>query len=60
MQNKANLQDGQMNVKLNMTKDYGNFRLYGRLRNKPKQSQFFFFPVANPANPALYSENTDT
>ena len=24
------------------------------------KKQFYFFYVANPANPALYSENTDT
>jgi len=34
MQNKANFRNGQMNVNLNKIKDYGDFRPYGRRKNK--------------------------
>jgi len=40
MQNKPNFRNSQINVRLNTTKDYGNFRLYGRRKSKPKQTQF--------------------
>jgi len=31
-----------------------------KVSGKLLKKQFYFFYVANPANPALYSENTDT
>ncbi len=35
----------KMNVILNTTKVYGNFRLYGSRKNKPKQTQFLYMSM---------------
>ena len=40
MQNKPNLLDSQMSVSPVLIKDYGNKRLCGASKTKPKQSQF--------------------
>ncbi len=50
MQNKPNLLDAQMNVSKVLTKDYGNFRLYGRRENKPNQTQFLYQYAQNKPN----------
>ena len=40
MQNKPNFLKDQMNVSLNITKDYGNISDWTLGENKPKQTQF--------------------
>jgi len=40
MQNKANLQNAQINITPLLTKEYENIRLYRRDENKPNQTQF--------------------
>ncbi len=60
MQNKPNFLDALMNVTSFYALDYENKYNWTLGENKPNQSQFYFFLVAKQANPALYSENTDT
>jgi len=40
MQNKADFWNARMNVRLKITKDYGNLWIYSRMKNKAKQTQF--------------------
>jgi hypothetical protein len=41
LQNKANLQDTEMNVTASITKEYENLQLFSRCENKPNQTQFW-------------------
>jgi len=43
MQNKANFQKAQINVRYYLQKDYGNESVFGGQENKPNQSQFRFY-----------------
>jgi len=63
MQNKPNSQNDKMNVNLTLTKDYRKKDDFAVQKNKPNSkpisNPILFFPVANLAKHALYSENTD-
>ncbi|MFQ6036008.1 MAG: hypothetical protein ACE5NM_09215, partial [Sedimentisphaerales bacterium] len=50
MQNKANFRKSQMDVKLIKTRDYEKISNRTLGENKPKETQFHFFPIVNLRN----------
>jgi hypothetical protein len=50
----------KINVNIYIKGGYAEFRPLEAAKNKAKQSQFSYFPVAKPGELALYSENSNS
>jgi hypothetical protein len=60
LKKQSQFQNGQINIRLTIARVYGDINDFGRQKNKAKQTQFSYFPVAKPAEHALYSENSNS
>ena len=60
LKKQSQFSNGQNDVKSILIMVYGDFDGPRRRKNKAKQTQFSYFPVAKPAKHALYSENSNS